>query len=57
MGNKAEIGIPATEYNIFKKIYIAYKRQKLFFRAKEAEKNLRKGKVKKATIDNFIKSL
>jgi len=57
MENKTTIEIPVTEYNILKEVYNSYKRQKLLFRIDEAEKNLKKGKVKKISIDNFINNI
>jgi hypothetical protein len=54
---KEMIEIPKDEYNMLKEIYKTVKRQKLLFRIEEAEKNLRTGKVKKVTVDEFIDNI
>jgi hypothetical protein len=54
---KEMIEIPKDEYNMLKEIYKTVKRQKLLFRIEEAEKNLRAGKVKKVTVDEFINNI
>jgi hypothetical protein len=54
---KEMIEIPKDEYNMLKEIYKTVKRQKLLFRIEEAEKNLRTGKVKKVTVDEFVDNI
>jgi hypothetical protein len=54
---KEMIEIPKNEYNMLKEIYKTVKRQKLLFRIEEAEKNLRTGKVKKVTVDEFVDNI
>jgi len=55
--NETMVQVPLSEYNILKEIYKTYKRQKFLFRIDEAENNLRKGKVKKIKIDEFIDNI
>ena len=50
------VEIPKDEYRILKEIYKTVKRQRLLFRIDEAEKNFRKGKVEKTSVDDFIKN-
>lgn len=58
MKNNVEtIQIPVNEYNLLKEIYKTYKRQKFLLRLDETEKNLKKGKVKKVNIDEFIENI
>lgn len=58
MKNNVEtIQIPVNEYNFLKEIYKTYKRQKFLLRLDETEKNLKKGKVKKVNIDEFIENI
>jgi hypothetical protein len=54
---KEMIEIPKDEYKMLKEIYKTVKRQRLLFRIEEAEKNLRLGKVKKVSVDQFIDSI
>ena len=51
---KEMVEIPKDEYRMLKEIYTTVKRQRLLFRIEEAEKNLRTGKVKKVSVDDFI---
>jgi len=51
---KEMVEIPKDEYRILKEIYKTVKRQRLLFRIEEAEKNFRKGKVEKTSVDDFI---
>ena len=53
---KEMVEIPKDEYRILKEIYKTVKRQRLLFRIDEAEKNFRKGKVEKTSVDDFIKN-
>ena len=53
---KEMVEIPEDEYRILKEIYKTVKRQRLLFRIDEAEKNFRKGKVEKTSVDDFIKN-
>jgi hypothetical protein len=54
---KETVEIPKDEYKILKEIYKTVKRQRLLFRIEEAEKNLRTGKVKRVSVDEFIDSI
>ena len=54
---RQKVEIPKTEYNLLKEVYNQFKKQILLSRIVEAEENLKKGKVKKTTIDKFIKSI
>jgi predicted RNase H-like nuclease len=54
---KEMVEIPKDEYKILKEIYTTVKRQRLLFRIEEAEKNLRTGKVRKVSVDDFIESI
>ena len=54
---KEMVEIPKDEYRILKEIYKTVKRQRLLFRIEEAEKNFRKGKVEKTSVDDFIKNI
>jgi hypothetical protein len=54
---KEMVEIPEDEYRILKEIYKTVKRQRLLFRIDEAEKNFRKGKVEKTSVDDFIKNI
>lgn len=54
---KENITIPKSEYDILREVYDQFKKQALLFRIIEAEKNLKKGKVKKISSDAFIKSI
>jgi hypothetical protein len=54
---RQKIEIPKTEYNLLKEVYDQFKKQILLSRIVEAEENLKKGKVKKTTINKFIKSI
>ena len=51
------VEIPEDEYRILKEIYKTVKRQRLLFRIDEAEKNFRKGKVEKTSVDDFIENI
>jgi hypothetical protein len=54
---KEMIEIPKDEYKMLKEIYKTVKRQRLLFRIEEAEKNLRLGKVKKVSVDQFLDNI
>ena len=54
---KEMIEVPKDEYEMLKEIYKTVKRQRLLFRIEEAEKNLKGGKVKKVSVDEFIDSI
>ena len=54
---KEDITISKSEYNLLKEVYSQFKKQALLFRIIEAEKNLKKGKVKKMSSDTFIKNI
>ncbi len=49
--------VPKEEYRILKEIYRNVKRQQFLMRLDEAEKNLKSGRVKKVSMDEFIESL
>ena len=49
------IVVPKEEYRILKEIHQSVKRQNFLLRIAEAEKNLKARKVKKITVDKFIK--
>jgi hypothetical protein len=51
------VTVPKEEYIFLKEVYKTVKRQQFLFRIEEAEKNLKAGKVKKASIDKFIESI
>ena len=51
------VSVPVEEYNILKEIYRTVKRQNFLLRIDEAEKNLKKGRVKKIEVEDFIKSI
>ena len=51
------VSIPEGEYKLLKEIYKTVKRQKFLLRIDEAESNLKKGRVKKVKINDFIKSI
>lgn len=51
------VTIPKEEYKLLKEIYNTVKRQNLLLRIEEAEKNLRLGKVKKVSVEEFIESI
>ncbi|MFH0925313.1 MAG: hypothetical protein V1872_06725 [bacterium] len=51
------VTIPKEEYRILKEVLKNVKRQKFLLRLDETEKNLRSGKVKKVSIDNFIENI
>ena len=54
---KEKITIPISEYNLLKELYNQFTKQALLFRIMEAEKNLKSKKVKKTSIDEFIKKI
>ena len=54
---KENITIKKSEYNLLKEVYNQFEKQTLLFRIIEAERNLKKGKVKKISSDAFIKSI
>jgi len=54
---KQKIEIPKAEYNLLKEVYNQFKRQILLLRIIEAEENLKRKKVKKMSMDKFIKSI
>jgi len=54
---KENITIKKSEYNLLKEVYNQFEKQTLLFRIIEAERNLKKGKVKKMSSDAFIKSI
>ncbi len=49
--------VPKEEYRILKEIYRNVRRQQFLMRLDEAEKNLKSGRVKKVSMDEFIESL
>jgi hypothetical protein len=51
------VTIPKEEYKLLREIYNTVKRQNFLLRIEEAEKNLRFGKVKKITIEDFIANI
>jgi len=51
------VAVPKEEYQILKEIYQNVKRQQFLMRMAEAEKNLKAGRVKKISMDQFIESL
>lgn len=51
------VTIPKEEYNLLKEVYKTVKRQNFLLRIAEAEKNLRLGKVKKITVEDFIANI
>ncbi len=51
------VEIPALEYELLKETHEQLKRQVLLLRILEAEKNLRKGKIKEMTSDRFLKNI
>ncbi len=51
------VSVPAEEYNLLKEIYQTVKRQNFLLRIDEAERNFKKGRVKKVEIDSFIRSI
>ena len=54
---KEDITIPKSDYNLLKEIYNQFKKQVLLFRIIEAERNLKRGKVKEMIFDVFIKNV
>jgi hypothetical protein len=54
---KETVEIPRNEYKMLREIYKTVKRQRLLFRIEEAERNLRKGKVRKIPVDEFVKAI
>lgn len=50
------VAVPKEEYGFLKEIYKTVKRQQFLFRLEKAEKNLKAGKVKKVSVDKFLKS-
>jgi len=46
------VSVPAEEYNLLKEIYQTVKRQNFLLRIDEAERNLKKGRVKKIEMDS-----
>jgi hypothetical protein len=54
---KETVVIPKEEYRILKEVYRNVKRQQFLMRLDEAEKNLRAGKVKKVSVENFIEGI
>lgn len=54
---KETVVVPKEEYRILKEIYRNVKRQQFLMRLDEAEKNLKSGKVKKVSMDEFLESL
>ncbi len=60
MGNVATdetVTVPKEEYMFLKEMYRIVKRQNFLLRIAEAEKNLKKGKVKKVPVEKFLKSI
>ena len=49
--------IPKKEYRFLKELYKTVKRQDFLLRIAEAEDNLKKGKVKKSSVNEFINSI
>ena len=52
-----KIEIPVMEYNLLKEVYNQFRKQTLLLRIIDAEENLKKGKVKKLGITEFIKGI
>ena len=57
ISTKQKIEIPVMEYNLLKEVYNQFKKQALLLRIIKSEENLKKGKVKKTSIDKFIKNI
>ncbi len=55
--SRETVVVPKEEYRILKEIYRNVKRQQFLIRLDEAEKNLKSGKVKKVSMDEFLESL
>ncbi len=51
------VSIPEREYKLLKEIYKTVKRQNFLLRIDEAERNLKKGRVKRVKINDFIKNI
>ncbi|HEC92674.1 MAG TPA: hypothetical protein ENI51_06760 [Candidatus Atribacteria bacterium] len=51
------VKIPRLEYELLREAYRQLKRQALILRILEAEKNLKKKRVKEMDIDKFIKNI
>lgn len=51
------VSVPEGEYKLLKEIYKTVKRQKFLLRIDEAERNLKKGRVKRIKINDFIRSI
>jgi hypothetical protein len=54
---KEMIEIPKDEYKMLKEIYKTVKRQRFLLRIEEAERNLRSGKAKKVSVNEFIDNI
>jgi hypothetical protein len=57
LNEKEKVTIPVSEYNLLKEVYNQFKKQALLFRIIETERNLKSKKVKKTSIDEFIKKI
>lgn len=51
------VEIPEEEYKFLKELYKTVKRQNFLLRINEAERNLKRGRVKKVPIDKFIENI
>ncbi|MDD5773222.1 MAG: hypothetical protein PHX78_07125 [bacterium] len=51
------VKVPRSEYIFLKELYKTVKRQQFLFRIHEAEQNLKAGKTKKMSVNEFIESL
>lgn len=54
---KEKVTISKLEYDLLNEVYKQFKRQFLLMRIMEAEENVKDGKVKKVSVDEFIKSI
>ena len=57
LATNKKIEIPVIEYNLLKEVYNQFKKQNFLLKIIDAEENLKKGKVKKISIDKFIKNI
>ena len=54
---KQKVEIPVIEYNLLKEVYSQFKKQIFLLKIIDAEENFKNGKVKKISIDKFIKNI
>lgn len=54
---KEKVTISKLEYDLLNEVYRQFKRQFLLIRIMEAEKNFKSGKIKKVSMDRFIKNI